>query len=217
MALTFLSGTDEYIGRRKKSGKKKHRVAKIAMAPARAAFLEATRLNILQLGNKLAKLYKKNPSEVANFWDKFGGDVEKLKRAISQGSKQKLSGDQVGAVALAAGVASALPIVLKAIDMFKKFGLHDSDDEKQAQNFTDVAQGQLEKDPEVTKTKATLPPGEKAGKIVSDDESGTHESGTDANGNPVPFYKNKKVLIGTGIGLLVIGGAIAYSRSHRNN
>lgn len=208
MALTFLSGTDEFIGKKKKAGKK-HRVAKIAMAPARAAFLEAIKLNILQLATKLLKIYKSHPSEVDNFWDKFGGEHDKLRRAVEQGSKQK-----IGAIALAAGVASALPIVLKAIDMFKKFGLQTPDDDKSAASFSDAAQSKLEQDPTVEKAKATLPEGEKTGKIVNDPDV----KATDDNGNPIktPFYKNPKIIIPAviGVGLLAFGG---YKLSHKKN
>jgi len=206
MALTLLSGP-EYIGKKKTAKHKKHRVAKIAMAPARAAFLEATKLNILHLATKLAKIYKKTPSEIDNFWDKFGGDHAKLKRAIEQGSKQKLGEP----ITLSAGLATALPIVIKVTDLFKKFGLHTKEDEASTANYTDAAQGVLEKDTTVPKTKATLPEGETTGKIVEDPSV----KATDEQGNEIkkPFYKNPKIMIPASIGVLLIAG-IAYKAKH---
>ena len=113
MALNYLSGIDEmeldYLGgraerkarrqerkqarqekreERKESGKSGlfKKVAKIGLAPSRAAFLTAIRLNVLKLATRISKLAKKNPAAFNNFWSKFGGDVNELKKAIEKGS-----------------------------------------------------------------------------------------------------------------------------------
>jgi len=143
MAIYTLSGLEleqeqfAELGRkkRKKKGflKKVFKpVAKVAAAPARGAFLVLVSINFGKLADKLYKAYKINPNKVISFWKKFGGDWNKLKQAIQKGSKKSISGingdPQVG-MALQSAIATATPIVVAAIKLFKEIKIKDNPDE----------------------------------------------------------------------------------------
>ena len=97
-------------------------VAKVGLAPARAAFLTMVKFNILGIAKKLAQAYKINPAKVDNFWKGLSGNPAELKKNVSQGSKQQISG--LGAVA-ATVTATATPIVIKIMSLLKSLGIKD--------------------------------------------------------------------------------------------
>lgn len=97
-------------------------VAKVGLAPARAAFLTMIKFNALGIANKLAQAYKKDPAKVDNFWKSLSGNPAELKKSVSQGSKQQISG--LGAVA-ATVTAAATPIVVKLMSLLKSMGITD--------------------------------------------------------------------------------------------
>jgi hypothetical protein len=97
-------------------------VAKVGLAPARAAFLTMVKFNILGIAKQLAQAYKINPAKVDNFWKGLSGNPAELKKNVSQGSKQQISG--LGAVA-ATVTATATPIVIKIMSLLKSLGIKD--------------------------------------------------------------------------------------------
>ena len=161
--------------RRKKIGKK---FKKIAVAPARSAFLLAVSLNVFKLAKRLAQGYKKDSAKLKDFWKKLGGDEAKLKQAIEKGSKSKLTGNL--GVALEVTIATATPIIIAAVKLLKDLKSDEKgDDEKDKDGIEDL------KD-----------------KLDTDDD----DKETDKNtGEKKPFYKNPFIiggavlLVGTGI------------------
>ncbi len=141
MAIYYLSGYDETaeIGRRRRGGggffkkggikkafqKFKGKVAKVGLAPARGAFLTLVSLNALKLAKKLAKGWQKDPEKIKSFWRKFGGDPDKLKKAIIKGSKTQIQG--IG-FALESAIATATPIIVAATKLMKELKVPDEAD-----------------------------------------------------------------------------------------
>jgi hypothetical protein len=97
-------------------------VAKVGLAPARAAFLALVKLNGLGIASKLAQAYKINPSKIDSFWKSLSGNPAELKKFVSQGSKQKISG--LGS-AVATATATATPIIVKLMSLLKSLGIQD--------------------------------------------------------------------------------------------
>lgn len=116
--------------------------AKVNFLPIRAAFLslikmagalQKTKLKI-NLAKRLKEAYDTKPEAAANLnkiWEKFGGEVKQLKKAIDQAAKSKLHGmgelnnlyDGIGvapAVAAAAVITAATPILIPVIKMLGK-------------------------------------------------------------------------------------------------
>lgn len=132
MALSYLSDDEVGKDKKKKDKKKKdkkggglkQKVKKVAVAPARVAFLSVVTLNGLRLGTKLARVWKQpaGKTKLLAAWTKLGGDVSKLKNAVSKGSKETLSGnmEEVG-IALEAALATAIPIILIMAPLIKEF------------------------------------------------------------------------------------------------
>lgn len=209
MALTYLSGDDyvttkDYIagkrsgkkssgggggGKRpkktkeqKKAGRKRvfKGVAKVALAPSRAAFLTIVRLNALKLATKIARVWNRpNGKEtIIKWWENFGGDVNKLKQVILKGSKNKVAmrGDQIGsATAISAAIASATPIIVALVPIIKKFKA--GGDHKEAAEFNaGVEQGKqdLADNEDVPKAKVSMPRNKEVG-IVTDKEGYAQE------------------------------------------
>ncbi len=106
----------------KKGGFVKKRVAKIGLAPARAAFLTVVSLNGGKVATKLVRVWRKEggKQKITEFWTKFGGNIDKLKDAIKKGSKEQINGDSVG-IALAAALATAAPIIVALLPIIKQF------------------------------------------------------------------------------------------------
>lgn len=186
MSLTYLSGDETAIGRRRKGGsspKKKltksekkekrkrvfKKVAKVGVAPARAAFLTIVRLNALKTATKLARVWNKpNGKEtLINFWSKFGGNADKLKETIIKGTKNKtaLNADEIGsATAIATTLATATPILVALVPIIKSFGA--SGDKDEASDFDKgINDGKetLENDSSVEKTRVSMPQDKEVG------------------------------------------------------
>jgi hypothetical protein len=123
----------------------------VSLAPARAAFLTLVSLNGLGLASNLKALVAAKGKASLDFWDKLGGEPDKLLKAIDTGAAKKAllagveeemdsraeifdgySGDGVGAVGIAATVASATPILLKVKDILGKAGIKPADVKKLA-------------------------------------------------------------------------------------
>lgn len=120
--------------------------AKVALAPARGAFLgllllgkalENTPIK-LNLAQKMAAQWKTdNGAKLSKMWDSFGGNPSDLKEAIVKGSSQSLGYsfdpntstihvDGMGAVTLAAtaaAIAAATPIVIQVTKLLKDTGV----------------------------------------------------------------------------------------------
>jgi poly(3-hydroxybutyrate) depolymerase len=80
------------------------------------------KFNILGIAKKLAQAYQINPAKVDNFWKGLSGNPAELKKMVSQGSKQQISG--LGSVA-ATVTATATPIVIKVMSLLKSLGIKD--------------------------------------------------------------------------------------------
>ena len=193
---------------KKKGGQ---RIAKIGLAPARASFLAAVNLNVLKLATKLSKLWKKNPGKIKEFWSNFGGEPDKLKRAIEKGSKQALSG--LGEpITLTGALASAVPILIKVFKLFKQEGVDEPGDEAKQSNLVDQAKGILELDNSVEKDNVNLPKDPDTGKaaevtrVIPREDMPTGRTTPEVSETESkPFYKQPAVLIG---GAVVLGGII---------
>jgi hypothetical protein len=61
-------------------------VKKVSLAPSRNAFLLLVKENVLGLAGRLSFA---DPGKRAKFWESFGGNVNKLNTAISQGKKKR--------------------------------------------------------------------------------------------------------------------------------
>ena len=173
MALHFLSGDDQMNGKKKKKKESKpkggatkpktktKKVAKVALAPARASFLAVTELNLLNMGKKLARIWnaKGGKDRLIKWWTGIGGDPNKLKSAIAKGSKQTISGSQMGVVGTTA-IATATALLIAVAPIIKEFKAGGDDKEK---NEFDkgITQGMkdLQNDPDVTKEDQNMPEG----------------------------------------------------------
>jgi hypothetical protein len=99
MQVTYLAGSPvmidsdpNFLGRRRnrpKKGDKPRLGKKIALAPARGAFLSLIRLNVRGLATKLQQSIAKGSDKTKGFWTKVGGDFDKLKDAVNKGAKKK--------------------------------------------------------------------------------------------------------------------------------
>ncbi len=105
-----------------------------ATASSRNAFLLLVKLNAFNLAKKLYTLAASNPDKLKSFWEKIGGSYKNLQKNILQGSKQKMPIDSVNGIgvlpAIAAAIAAATPIVLKAVALLKSAGIDVKDLEK---------------------------------------------------------------------------------------
>ncbi len=152
MEVTYLAGSPimidsdpYYLGKKKKKKKAKDKpgpVKKIALAPARAAFLALVKINARGLATKLQISINKGGDKTRAFWTKVGGDFDKLKSATATGAKKKpLFGIKKGGkvsgatsveylpegigvepatlTAAAAALAAAAPILLAVSKLFK--------------------------------------------------------------------------------------------------
>ena len=165
--LNYLSGAD--LGKKKGKGK----VAQIALAPARAAFLGAVSLNVLKLATKLKKAWLQDKEKVKKFWKGFGGKEEKLLKAINKGSKSNLSGSYLGVGEGA--LATALPIILKVIKLLKDLKIHKPEDDAETDKFTEEQKDKLDKDTDIAKGKADMK-GEEVAKTKGGGEERTQSN-----------------------------------------
>jgi hypothetical protein len=194
MTLHYLSGDDTEIGKSKKRKEKKEKrkekkakkkedgknkpkkIAKIGLAPVRGAFLTVTSLNLLKTGTKLARVWNKTGGKDAllTWWRKMGGDSDKLKKAISKGSKQTVSGDDMG-IAIEIVLATATAALIAVAPLIKKFGAQGNDEEaKEYDEGIEKGKHTLATDPDFEKSVASMPEDAdvalvKPGKVKDDD------------------------------------------------
>lgn len=161
--------------RRKRSEGRKdrpRRIARIALAPARGAFLTVVRLNGLKLATKLARVYNKpgGKKQLQTFWRKFGGKKwPVLARTISKGSKQQISDDEIGQV-LATVIATALPIIIAVVKIVKKFKAEGGSQEKGLlSRGIKLGKELLSRDESVEKGEAYFDEGEEVAVMERDD------------------------------------------------
>jgi hypothetical protein len=109
-------------------------VVKVALAPARGAFLLLVGLNFTGLATKLKKAFVNNKNKVNDFWNNLGGNTNELLRKVEQGAlKNRLLGDdvffpsegQIGEVAAATAVTvtAATPILVKVAQFLADLGI----------------------------------------------------------------------------------------------
>lgn len=102
-----------------------------ATVSARNSFLLMVKLNIFGLARKLAKVQSMKPTELYKFWNKIGGNVKNLEKAINvgktKGNKHKrqaaAAGMGVVPAAIAAAIAAATPIIAKIGNLLKSCGI----------------------------------------------------------------------------------------------
>jgi hypothetical protein len=149
MSLYSISG----IGARRRTKRpKKRRLSKIALFPARKAFLLLVRLNF----NKFAlKLYRRLNSpartELLSKWTKLGGNVRLLESTVNKAVakyKRKFPGRSIGAApAAAAVIAAAAPVISVLLKFLKPESADEIDEATEAitnaaEQFTDQEQQQ---------------------------------------------------------------------------
>ena len=98
MEITYLAGSPvlvesdpNYLGRKRNrpKGDKPRPGRKIALAPARGAFISLIRLNVRGLATKLQQSIAKGSDKTKKFWTKVGGDFNKLKSNVDKGAKKR--------------------------------------------------------------------------------------------------------------------------------
>jgi len=148
MSLYSISG----IGARRTKRPKKRRLSKIALFPARKAFLLLVRINF----NKFAlKLYRRlnsvNRAELLSKWQKLGGNPKLLETTVLKAIakyKRKYPGRSIGAAPAAAAVIAAAAPVIAVLLKFLKPEKADEIDEaadavtEAAQNYDDQSEEQ---------------------------------------------------------------------------
>jgi len=112
---------------------KKKIVLKIALAPARGAFLALVGLNFLGLATKLKNSYTNYAGKTESWWKNLGGNPNELLRKVNQGAgKKRIFGDDllvssegmVGeAVTAGAAAVTAAPILIKVGEFLKSVGI----------------------------------------------------------------------------------------------
>jgi hypothetical protein len=118
------------FGQRLKKGLKG--ILKVAAAPTRNAFLALVQLNVRNLAKKLDVAYHKNPTQLKNFWEKFGGRIDKLVGAINRGKKKRRilgyeDNAYIGVIATSTYLATASPILVAVATFLKKVGIDPQD------------------------------------------------------------------------------------------
>ena len=105
---------------------------KIAVAPARLAFLGLIRLNTLHVAENVEKAIRKDRNKVMNWWKDFGGDFNELLsitnlgiKAGEKGKAQKLTGNMgvVVATTTAVATATATPVLASLVALLKNIGV----------------------------------------------------------------------------------------------
>lgn len=124
-------------------------VAKFALAPSRSAFLLAVSVNIFKLAKRLNQLYVTNPDKLKNFWEKFGGDFEKLKKAITKGLTHKKA---LGFAVTTATISASLPIITAVIKLFKELKTDKQGDDVEDDKGVKDINNEIQNDPSGSKT-----------------------------------------------------------------
>jgi len=195
MELRYMTGVDDFpeIG-------KKGRGKKIFLAPARGAFLGLVALNFRAIATKLSK-----SKTAKQFWEKLGGDYNKLKKAVDKAKNKKpffgggkgLKGiesshtgyygdfnEGMGSLEAVAGLlTAAAPVLIAVQNLFKKEGIPDGE----APVITPD---------EASKSEPIDPKGE--GFVVADGEGKT------TSGSSSTSFKPSPLLIGGAIGAIAL-------------
>ena len=141
-------------------------VVKIALAPARGAFLLLVGLNFTGLATKLKQAFVNNKNKVNDFWNNLGGNTNELLRKVEQGAlKNRLLGDdvffpsegQIGVVeaATAVTVTAATPILVKVAQFLTSLGIDAKElGESAKQILAKQIQNVVDKQQEIQKTEA---------------------------------------------------------------
>jgi hypothetical protein len=141
---------------------KKKIVVKIALAPARGAFLLLVGLNFMGLATKLKNAFDNNADKTQNWWKNLAGNPNELLRKTNQGaSKKRIFGSdyefpsegQIGVVATgtAAASAAAAPILIKVAEFLRSLGIDEKEIVEVGKNLVakqvkNIVEKQLEKD-----------------------------------------------------------------------
>jgi len=108
-------------------------VKRIALSPARNAFLSLVALNVRGFATKLANSIAKDPQRTKTMWNKLGGDFNKLKSRVekSKDKKRILGIDEAAELSgignPAAFAAAAAPIIVVVAKFLKGQAEGDSD------------------------------------------------------------------------------------------
>jgi hypothetical protein len=159
MSLYSISG----IGRTRK-----HRGAKIALFPARKAFLLLVRINFNKFALKLyRRLHSAQRNELLSKWVKLGGNPKLLESTVNKAIakyKRKHPGRSIGAApAAAAIIAAAAPVIAVLLKFLKPEKADEIDEaaeavQQAAQNYTDQSQDQQQEQSEGETVKGTMDP-----------------------------------------------------------
>jgi hypothetical protein len=120
------------------------RFKKIALAPARTAFLGALKINFLNIAKKLAAGYQRNPEAVKKFAARFGFKWSNFATAINQGAKSQISGNAALGVAAEAVIATMLPIIIALPALFKLLGVGKGPEDVTLEKGIEATGGSLE-------------------------------------------------------------------------
>lgn len=201
--IAYLNGLSEMGKSKKNKAAKKAKlkaklkkglkvVGKVGLAPARAGFLLATDMNVLKVAKRMAQAYEKHPEEIKKFWEKFGGNFDKLKKAINKGAKANINGVrpcEMG-IAIEAAIASATPIIIAVVKLFKSLK-------------TDKAGDDTEDKTGINDLGTELLTGGDA-KVVTKDAAGKEETLSDPD-EKGGLMSNKPLLIGGALAIAVGG------------
>lgn len=133
-----------------KLGKGAKGVLKVAASPARNAFLFLVKMNVHGFANKIMKVWEKNPSNLTNFWNGIGGQINKLLQAAQKGTKKKrILG--IGVVdPITDSLVTASPIIAKFVKLLKSVGINPKE-------LTDIAKIAISKKAEQVLIKQETP------------------------------------------------------------
>lgn len=174
MALAYAQGVPDNLGRRTKSERKKKRkekqgerkedrqerretrkqkVAKIAAAPMRGAFLAIIKINGFNLAKKLSQAIRKDRDRIQRFWAKFGGNWDDLVKEINKKSGEAA----VGAIVMTTALAAATPILIAVGTLLKEMDLFSKEEEEDLELGISEGEDIISTDPEYQKSEMDLP------------------------------------------------------------
>jgi hypothetical protein len=123
---------------RRAAGDKPKGVPKVALAPARGAFLTLTTLNFRGLATRLDQAIQKDSKKVQQFWNKLGGDFSKLKSNVDKNKgKKPLFGKGKGIDGISFSDEFISEIENEFIGAFEDYYLTEDTSKGEAQNFVE--------------------------------------------------------------------------------
>lgn len=125
------------------------KLKRVGATPARAAFLTLVRLNVVKMADRLADAYRLQPVKVKDLWVKgYGGQWDKLKAAINQGTRGAKINGKVDTAAVIGIIAAALPVLAGVISIVKNIrGNRDTADAMADQSTIDQMAGFVDSTP----------------------------------------------------------------------